>query len=134
MIPKKENYLLICYCRWIHVEKRERRAVGVEKHNINAGNSTDFAYITISDHAEDGLISTAINAVDSTNCAGDVADGLIDTAIKYVDSTDCADITIPDDAVDGLIATDINYVNYTDCSDDATGVLVTSFDAGDLTD
>ena len=94
---------------WVHVEKREIRVIGVEKHNINAGNSTDCAYITILDHAEDGLISTAIYAVDSTDCSGDAADGLIDTAIKYFDSTDCADINISDDAVDGLIATDTNY-------------------------
>ena len=133
VIPKKENYLLICYCRWVHVEKRERRAIGVEKHNINAGNSTDFAYITISYHAEDGLVSTAINAVNLTDCSGDAADGLIDTAIKYFDSTDYDDVTISDDAVDGFIATDINYFNSTDCSDDAAGGLVTSIDAGDFT-
>ena len=136
------------------VEKRERREIGVEKHNINAGNSTDCAYITISDHAEDGFISTDIYAVDltgfsgdaadgligtaikyvnSTDCSGDAADGFIDTAIKYCDSTDCADVTISDDAVDEFIATDINYGNSTDCSDDTSGGLVTSIDACDFT-
>ena len=65
----------------------ERRAIDVEKNNINAVNSTDCAYIRISDHAEDGLIATAA---------------------KSGDSTDFSDIMISDYAVDGLIATDIN--------------------------
>ena len=45
----------------------------------------DCAYITISDHAEDGLITTAIDAGDLTDCSGDAADGLITNAIKSGD-------------------------------------------------
>ena len=30
-IKKKENDLLICYCRWVHVEKRDRGVIYVEK-------------------------------------------------------------------------------------------------------
>ena len=56
--------------------------IDVEKHNINAVNSTACAYIRISDHAEDGLIATYIDAGDSTDFSGETADGLIATAIK----------------------------------------------------
>ena len=66
VIPKKENDLLICYCRWVHIEKRERRVIDGEKHNINAGNLKDCADITIPDDVADGLITTATDAGDST--------------------------------------------------------------------
>ena len=132
--PKKENDLLIRYCQRVHVKNMERRAIDFEKHNINAVNSTDCAYIRISDHAEDGLIANYIDAGDSTDCYGDAAYGLIATDVKSGDSTDFADIMISDYAVDGLIATDINAGNSTDCSDDSAGGLVASVDSGDLTD
>ena len=44
---KNESNLLVRYCQWVHVEKRGRRVVGVEKHNLNAGNLRDYSDITI---------------------------------------------------------------------------------------
>ena len=45
--------------------------------DINAGNSTDCADISISNDAADEFINTAIDAVNSTDCADDAAGGLI---------------------------------------------------------
>ena len=45
---KNENNILIRYCQWVHVEKKRRRVVGVEKQNFNAGNLRDYSDITIS--------------------------------------------------------------------------------------
>ena len=39
-----------------------------DKQNLNAGNSTDCADITISDYASDGLVATDIDAVDYKYC------------------------------------------------------------------
>ena len=43
VIPITQYYLLIIYCQWIHVEKRERRVIDGEEQNLNAGNFTDCA-------------------------------------------------------------------------------------------
>ena len=43
VIPITQHYLLISYCQWIHVEKRERRVIDGEEQNLNAGNFTDCA-------------------------------------------------------------------------------------------
>ena len=51
--------------------------IDVEKHNINSGNSTDCADITIPDDAADGLIATAIDSGYSTDCYDNAADGLM---------------------------------------------------------
>ena len=96
------------YCQWVHAEKREIREIDVEKHNRNAGNSTDCVDITISENAADGLIADAINYGVSMDCSDDYSDGEISTAIDADDSTDCADITISDEATYGLIATAID--------------------------
>ena len=120
---KKSNDILICHCQWVHVEKRERRVVDVDKHNINAGNSTDCVDITISDDAADGLIATSIDAGDSTDCADDHAGGLI-AGINAVNLTDCASLLISDDAADELFAADDG--DSMDCSD--TNVLDDSVD------
>ena len=122
-MPKKENYILIHYCQWVHVEKRERRVIYVEKHNINAGNSTGSANIKISDYSAYGFIANSLNYGDSEDCCDDAADGLIATAIDAGDLTDCADITILYDASYGFIATVIDAGYLTDCSDDAVGGL-----------
>ena len=79
------------------------------------------------------MISTSIDAVDSTDCSVDAAYGLIAAAIKSGDSTGCADITISYYAAYGLIATDINSGHYTDCCDDASGGSVASIDSSGLT-
>ena len=74
----------------MHVEKREIRVVDDKEHNINTGNSTDFADEYISDKAAYELIATAVNA-----CV----------------LTDCADILISNDSADGLIAIAIDAGN-----------------------
>ena len=51
--------------------------IGVKKHNINAGNSTDYADITVLDNVADRLIATDFNAGDLKDCADDTASGLI---------------------------------------------------------
>ena len=53
----------------------------------------DCADITFSDDALDGLIVTAINAENLTDCAEDAADGSI-AAIHAGNLMDCADILI----------------------------------------
>ena len=66
-IPRTQNYLLIRYCWWIHVEKRERIVIDDEEQNLNADKSTDCADKSISDDAADELISTAINGGNLTD-------------------------------------------------------------------
>ena len=46
---------------------------------------------------------------------------------------DCADKSISDDAADELIATDINYGDLMDFSEDYAGGLITTINAGNLT-
>ena len=62
--------------------------------NINTGNLTDGADITISYNATDGLISTAADDVNLTDCSADASYGLITTATDDDNSTDCDDIKI----------------------------------------
>ena len=71
-IPRTKDDLLICYCQWIHVEKRDRIVIDGEE-QLNAVNLTDCADKSISDGAADELISTAINAGDFTGFAEDSA-------------------------------------------------------------
>ena len=92
-MPITQNDLLISYSQWIHVEKRERIVIDDEEQNLNADKSTDCADKSISDDAADELITTAINAGNSTYFAEDAAGGLI-AAIDAGNSTDCADISI----------------------------------------
>ena len=132
-MPKKPNDILVSYCQWAHVEKRDRRVIDGEKHNLNACNLTDCADIMISDDAADGLIDTAIDVDNLTDCADDAAGGLI-AAINDGDLTDCADLLISDDAAGGLIATAIDAVKVKSCADDSAGGLVSAIDAGYLTD
>ena len=73
----------------VHVEKKKTSGGLVA--DINAGNSTDCVYLSISDYAADEFITNAINADSSTGCAEDSAGGLI-AAINDGDSTDSADI------------------------------------------
>ena len=56
--------------------------IGVEKHNINAGNSTDYADITVLDNVANILIATDINAGYLKDCDDDVAGELI----NYIDA------------------------------------------------
>ena len=58
-MPRKRNDLLICYCQWTHVEKRDRRVIDGEEQNLNTGNSTDCDDKLISWYAADEFISTA---------------------------------------------------------------------------
>ena len=132
-MPRTQNDLLIRYCQWIYVEKRERRAIDGEEHNFNAGNSTDCYDKLISDNATDELIVTAINAGDSTDFAEDAAGGSI-VAINAGNSTDCADISISNYAANGLIATSIDDGNSTDCAEDAAGGLIDAINTGNLMD
>ena len=80
--------------------------VDVEKHNINADDSTDCDVTTISDDATDLLIPTAIDAGTLMGCADDDA-GTFIAFINAGDSTDCADITISNNAADLFIYTAI---------------------------
>ena len=76
-MQKKSNDILIFYCWWVHVDKRRRRVIDGDKHNINAGNSTDCADITISDDVADGLIATGIDIINYAGCTDNAAGGLI---------------------------------------------------------
>ena len=76
-MPRTENDILIRYCWWIHVEKRERRVIGGEEQDLNAGNSTNRADKSISDYAANELITTAINDGDSTDFTDDAAGEVI---------------------------------------------------------
>ena len=95
---------------------------------------TKYSNIIISDYAADGMIITAVDAVDLTVYFVDASDGLISTAIDDGFSFDFSDINIPDNAKGGLIATDTNANNLTDCTDNASGEFLAAIDAGDLTD
>ena len=68
------------------------------------------------------------------DCSYDAAYGLIYTAINAGDSTDCANITISDDAAYVLIATAIDTGGSTDCSDNAAGGFIADIDVGNSTD
>ena len=68
----------------------ERRFIDGEEHNLNAGNSTDFADKLISYDAVDELITNAINDGDSKDFSDGDAGGLV-AAINYGKSTDSAD-------------------------------------------
>ena len=92
-IPRTANDLLIRYFQWVQIEKREIIVIAGQKHNLNAGNSTDCAEINISDNAADELIATAINAGDSTDFSDDAAGGLI-AATNAGNLADCSDILI----------------------------------------
>ena len=59
--------------------------IGVDKHNINADNSTECADITILENGEYGFIATNINARDLTDCSDNAAGGMI-SDIDAVDS------------------------------------------------
>ena len=67
----------------------------------------------VSGDATNGLITTAVDAVDLTDFSDDSAGGLI-AAINDGNQMGGADITISDDVGDGLIAT---AINSTDCAD-----------------
>ena len=127
-IPRTANYVLISYCHWVHVDKRERIWIDHEKHNLNSENLTDCADILISYNADDEFIATAINAGDSTDFTDDAAVILI-ADINAGNLTDCADILISDDAAGGLIATAVDYVDSTDCAEDASGGFIAAIDA-----
>ena len=127
-----QNDLLVNYCQWTRVEKRERRVIDREEQNLNAGNSTYCADKLISYNAADKFIDTAINAGDSTDFADDDAGGLI-AAINYRKSTDSADPSISNDAGYGLIATAIDDGNYTDCAEDYAGGLIGAINADSST-
>ena len=111
---KKSNGLLVRYCQWLHVEKRDRRVIDGEKHNINAGNLKDCSNITISDDAADGFIATAIDAENLADCAGNAAGVLIDS-INYGELAGLSDIFISFNAADKFIAA--YAVNSRDCVD-----------------
>ena len=133
VMQRTQNDLLISYCQWIHVEKRERIVIDGEEQNLNAGNSTYCDDKLISDDVADELIATAINARDSTDLADDAAGGLI-AAIKSGKSTDCADLSISNYAGYGLNATDIDAGNLMDFSEDAAGGLIDDINAGNSMD
>ena len=128
-MTRTENYCLICYCQWVHVDNRERRVIDSEKNNLNSGNLTDCANMTISDNAADELIATAINSGNSADFLDDSAGGLI-AAINAENLTDCADISISDDAADELITTATNAGDSTDCAEDTAGGLIAAIDSG----
>ena len=108
--------------------------IDVEKHNINAINSTYCAYITVSDDVADELIATAIDAENSLDCAEYAVGGLI-ADIDDGNVEDFSDIAILGDAANELIADYIDAGDFTDCADDvAGGLIATSVDAGDSTD
>ena len=80
-------------------------------------------------YAADGLIATAVDAINLTNFSEDAADSEID-AINAGNSMDCDDITVSDDAAYTLIATAIDSGNFTDCAEDAAGGLNVDIDSG----
>ena len=59
--PNKSNVLLIRYCKWVRVDKKDIIVIDIEKHNINAVNLTYCDDIMISDNAADGLIDTDVD-------------------------------------------------------------------------
>ena len=42
-MPRAAYYLLVRYYQWVHVEKRERRVIDGEEHNLNSFNLTGCA-------------------------------------------------------------------------------------------
>ena len=132
-MTRTQNDLLVRYCHWIHVEKRDRRLIDGEEHNLNAGNSTYCADKLILDDAVDEFIATDINADNSTDFAEDAAGGLI-AAINADNSTDCADLLISNFAADVLIATGIDADNLTDFYEDAAGELIDAINYGSFMD
>ena len=76
-MPRTQNDLLIHYFWWKHVEKRDRRVINGEEHNLNTGNLKYCADKSISDDAADEQIATAINAGDSMYFSEYSAGGLI---------------------------------------------------------
>ena len=89
-MPRTKNDILIHYCQFTHIEKRERSVINGQEQHINAVNSTYCADKFISYDVSDEFITTAINAGDSTYFSKDAAGGLI-TAINYGRSTDYVD-------------------------------------------
>ena len=128
-IRRTQNYLLIRYCWWIHVEKRERIVIDGEEHNLNTGNLTDCADISISDYATDKLIANYINAGDSKDFSDDAAGALV-AVINAINSTDFALLLISNDSAGGLIDTAIDAGNSTGCADDAAGGLIDAIHSG----
>ena len=74
-MSRTQNDLLIHYCQWVHVEKRERRVIDDKEYNLNSVNTTDHGDKLISDDAADEFIVTDINAENFTKFAEDVAGG-----------------------------------------------------------
>ena len=132
-MPRILNDLLIRYCRWVNIEKRERRLNNGEKHNLNAGNLTDCDDITISDYTSDWFIATAVDAVNFEDCDDNVT-GVLITAVNAGDSTDCANILVWVDEGYELITTDVYTVNSMDCADNAAVGLIAAIDALYLAD
>ena len=77
------------------------------------------------DDATYGIIDTAIDTGNPTDCSEDAASGLID-AIDTGDLMDFADASISDNAADVLIDTSIDSTDYADTnvSDDAVDGLM----------
>ena len=111
-MPRTQNDLLICFCQWTRVEKRDIRVVDVEEPNMNNGNSMDCSDIKISDDSADGWIANAINSGNFTVCAKDATGSLI-TDIYSVFYMDFSDIKISDYSTDVLISTAIDSTYFT---------------------
>ena len=80
----------------------------------------DCADIFISNYAAEGLITTSIDAGNSTDCDEDYSGGFF-YAINAGNSMYCANIIVSDDAADGLIDVAIDVGNSTDCAEVAAG-------------
>ena len=130
---RTQNDILICYWHWIHVENGERRLIDGEEQNLNSGKFTGCADKLISGDVVDELISTAINAVDSTDFFGNATGGFI-SAINAGNSKDCADLLMSNDAVDGLISTDIDAGTFTDFAAYYAGGLIDAINTVNLMD
>ena len=132
-IPRTQNDLLISYCQWKHVEKRERRVIDGEEQNLNAVNSTDCVDKLISYNTVDELIATDITAGDSADFSGNAAGGFL-AAINYVKSMDSADHSISNYAGDGFITTSIDDGNSTGCAEDTAGGFIGAINDGNSID
>ena len=132
-MPRTQNDLLICFCQWTRVEKRDRRVIDGEEHNLNAGISKDCVDKFISYNAADELIATSFNTGDSADFPDDTAGGLI-AAINSGKSTDSTDTSISNDAGDGLINTAIYVTNSTDCAEDTAGGFIGVINSGNSMD
>ena len=84
-LRRQQDKAMISYFCWVHIDKSYKIVIGVDKHNINADNSTECADITILENGEYGFIATNINARDLTDCSDNAAGGMI-SDIDAVDS------------------------------------------------